>query len=96
MLLFCTNCIQWLICGWFNEVTTQSYQLLKAIIGLILVVFLQNPNIHPISTWIMLFEDLFIGGISAIFEARYPGIVIQAVGATFVTFAVCLDYINLK
>jgi uncharacterized YccA/Bax inhibitor family protein len=24
------------------------------------------------------------------FEAKYPGIVIQAVGATFVTFAVCL------
>jgi uncharacterized YccA/Bax inhibitor family protein len=37
-----------------------------------------------------LFEGLFIGGISAIFETMYPGIVIQAVGATLVTFAVCL------
>lgn len=36
-----------------------------------------------------IFEGLFIGGISAIFEAMYPGIVIQAVGATFVTFIVC-------
>jgi len=35
-------------------------------------------------------EGLFIGGISAIFEVQYPGIVIQAVGATFVTFGVCL------
>lgn len=36
------------------------------------------------------FEGLFIGGISAYFEAYYyPGIVIQAVGATFVTFLVC-------
>lgn len=36
-----------------------------------------------------LFEGLFIGGISAIFEAMYPGIVIQAVSCTFVTFLVC-------
>jgi uncharacterized YccA/Bax inhibitor family protein len=28
-------------------------------------------------------EGLFLGGISAFFEARYPGIVIQAVGLTF-------------
>jgi hypothetical protein len=32
-----------------------------------------------------LFEGLFIGGISAIFEVKHPGIVIRAVGATFVT-----------
>jgi len=32
---------------------------------------------------------LFIGGISSIFEVMYPGIVIQAVGATFVTFIIC-------
>jgi len=37
-----------------------------------------------------LFEGLFIGAVSAIFEAMYPGIVIQAVGATFVTFLICL------
>jgi len=30
-------------------------------------------------------EGLFIGGISAFFEMRYPGIVIQAVGLTFGT-----------
>ncbi len=30
-----------------------------------------------------LFEGLFLGGISAVFEANYPGIVIQAVGLTF-------------
>jgi uncharacterized YccA/Bax inhibitor family protein len=32
-----------------------------------------------------LLEGLFLGGISAIFEAQYPGIVIQAVGLTFGT-----------
>lgn len=35
------------------------------------------------------FEGLAIGGISAIFEMRYPGIVIQAVGLTFGTM-ICL------
>ncbi len=43
-----------------------------------------------------LFEGLFIGAVSAIFEAQYPGIVIQAVGATFVTFAVCLALYRFK
>lgn len=32
-------------------------------------------------------EGLFLGGISAIFEAQYPGIVIQATGLTFGTLA---------
>lgn len=41
-------------------------------------------------------EGLFIGGISAIFEVQYPGIVIQAVGATFVTFGVCLALYRLR
>jgi len=36
------------------------------------------------------FEGVFLGGISAYFEAAYPGIVIQAVLATVVTFAVTL------
>jgi len=36
-----------------------------------------------------LLEGLFLGGISAIFEARFPGIVIQAVGLTFGTL-LCL------
>ena len=30
-------------------------------------------------------EGLFLGGLSAIFEVQYPGIVIQAVGLTFAT-----------
>ncbi len=40
-----------------------------------------------------LFEGLFLGGISAVFEARYPGIVIQAVSLTFgVMFAMLFAY----
>lgn len=37
-----------------------------------------------------LLEGLFIGSISAVFEARYPGIVFQAVGLTFGTLAAML------
>lgn len=36
------------------------------------------------------FEGLFLGGISQFFEAAYPGIVVQAVIATFATFAATL------
>ena len=32
-------------------------------------------------------EGLFLGGLSAVFEAQYPGIVIQATGLTFGTLA---------
>jgi len=40
-----------------------------------------------------LLEGLFLGGISAIFEARFPGIVIQAVALTFGTlFALLFAY----
>lgn len=37
-----------------------------------------------------LLEGLFIGSISAVFESRYPGIVIQATGLTFGTLAALL------
>ncbi len=40
-----------------------------------------------------LLEGLFLGGLSAIFEANYPGIVMQAVALTFGTlFALLLAY----
>lgn len=69
-----------------------------AIVGLILVVISAfKPQYSPyLAPGYALFEGLFIGGISAIFEAKYPGIVIQAVGATFVTFAVCLGLYKFK
>jgi uncharacterized YccA/Bax inhibitor family protein len=43
-----------------------------------------------------LFVGLFIGVVSAIFEAKYPGVVTQAVAATLVTFAVCLGLYKYK
>lgn len=69
-----------------------------AIIGLILVIISAfKPQYSGyLAPAYALFEGLFIGGISAIFEAQYPGIVIQAVGATFVTFMVCLGLYKFK
>ncbi|MEL1241258.1 Bax inhibitor-1/YccA family protein [Flavobacterium flavipallidum] len=63
-----------------------------AIIGFILVLIsVFKPQYSGyLAPGYAVFEGLFIGGLSAIFEVRYPGIVIQAVGATFATFAVCL------
>ncbi|WP_293892108.1 Bax inhibitor-1/YccA family protein [Flavobacterium sp.] len=62
-----------------------------AIVGFILVLIATfKPQYSGfLAPGYSIFEGLFIGGISAIFEAMYPGIVIQAVSCTFVTFMVC-------
>nr|WP_315252347.1 Bax inhibitor-1/YccA family protein [uncultured Flavobacterium sp.] len=69
-----------------------------AVVGLILVLIASfKPEYSPyLAPGYALFEGLFIGGISVIFEAMYPGIVTQAVGATFVTFGVCLGLYKYK
>jgi uncharacterized YccA/Bax inhibitor family protein len=61
-----------------------------AIVGLILVIIAAfKPEASPyLAPGYALFEGLFIGGISIIFDSMYPGIVTQAVGATFVTVKV--------
>jgi uncharacterized YccA/Bax inhibitor family protein len=41
-------------------------------------------------------EGLFVGGISAVFEQRYPGIAIQAVGLTFGVLTVLLIAYRLR
>lgn len=63
-----------------------------AIVGLIAVLVATfKPHLSPyLAPGYALFEGLFIGGISNFFDEMYPGIVIQAVGATFVTFFICL------
>ncbi|WP_445147008.1 Bax inhibitor-1/YccA family protein [Dyella sp. Tek66A03] len=63
-----------------------------AILGLILALVTAfkktwSPVTAPIYA---LAEGVFIGALSAMFETRYPGIVIQAVGLTFGTMAALL------
>ncbi|MGL2992676.1 Bax inhibitor-1/YccA family protein [Flavobacterium sp. TSSA_36] len=90
LLLTASATITWWMA--FNEMNPMVPTIGGAIVGLILVMIAAfKPHLSPyLAPGYAVFEGLFIGGISAIFEAKYPGIVTQAVGATFVTFAVCL------
>jgi uncharacterized YccA/Bax inhibitor family protein len=60
-----------------------------AVLGLVtaLVICFKNTWAPALAPVYALAEGLFLGGVSASFEAQYPGIVIQAVGGTFGTLA---------
>ena len=63
--------------------------LVGGLIAALVTVF--KPTAAPITTPLYAaFEGLLLGGLSLVFEARYPGIVINAVGLTFGTLAVLL------
>lgn len=96
LLLTAASMVTWWMT--FNGMNPIVPTIGGAIIGLILVVIATfKPQASGyLAPGYAIFEGLFIGGISAIFEAKYPGIVIQAVGATFVTFAVCLGLYKYK
>jgi len=53
-----------------------------------------KKNLSPITAPIYaVLEGLFLGSLSALFESRFPGIVVQAVGLTFGTlFALLMAY----
>lgn len=53
------------------------------------------PRIAPYTApFYAIFQGLLLGSLSAIFELRYPGIVMQAVGVTLaVAVAMCLAYV---
>ena len=96
MLVTASSLFTWWLT--FTGYNTVPLMIGGAIAGLILVLIAAFRPQHSgvLAPGYALFEGLFIGGISAIFEVQYPGIVIQAVGATFVTFAVCLGLYKYK
>ncbi len=78
-----------------NPAAVMPWMIGGAIGGLVVaLITIFKKTAAPITAPIYaLLEGLFIGGISSIFEARYPGIVIQAVGLTFGTlFALLFAY----
>jgi uncharacterized YccA/Bax inhibitor family protein len=78
-----------------NSAVVMPWMIGGAIGGFIVaLITVFKKTAAPITTPIYaLLEGLFIGGISSIFEAQYPGIVIQAVGLTFGTlFALLFAY----
>ncbi|AWG24344.1 Bax inhibitor-1/YccA family membrane protein [Flavobacterium kingsejongi] len=88
-LLIATACVTWYMT--ITGLNAIIPMVGGAIVGLILVVVASfKPHLSGyLAPGYALFEGLFIGGISAFFELSYPGIVVQAVGATFITFIVC-------
>ena len=89
LLLVTSAAITWMM--FFSGYNPLVFTIGGAVVGLILVVISAfKPHLSPyLAPGYAVFEGLFIGGISAIFESMYPGIVIQAVSCTFVTFMVC-------
>ena len=80
---------------WYMAFTGQNplgLTIAGAVIGMILVIAasFSPKNSRYLAPGYAVFEGLFIGGISALFEVRYPGLVIKAVASTMVTFGVCL------
>lgn len=63
--------------------------LLGGLVAALVTIFKKTwaPVTAPIYA---LLEGLALGGISAVFEARFPGVVLQAVGLTFGTLAALL------
>lgn len=96
LLLISTALVTWNLA--FNGYNPMLLTIGGAVIGLILVLVSSfKPHLSGyLAPAYALFEGLFIGGISAIFEAMYPGLVIQAVGGTFVTFVVCFALYKYK
>ena len=93
--------VSWWLVG--NGYNPMIFTLGGGIIGFVLVLvasFKPTTSAYTAPAY-ALFEGLFIGGLSAVFEAMYPGLVIQAVSATFVTFLVCFglykyQIVNIK
>ncbi|MDQ7785488.1 MAG: Bax inhibitor-1/YccA family protein [Desulfomonilaceae bacterium] len=75
-----------------DPASVMPWVIVGAVGGLIVaLVTVFKPAWSPITASLYaLLEGLFIGGISAILESQYPGIVFQAVGLTFGTLAVLL------
>jgi uncharacterized YccA/Bax inhibitor family protein len=89
ILLVASAAITWTMS--FNGQNPMIIAIGGAIVGFVLVLIATfKPQYSTfLAPGYAIFEGLFIGGISAIFEVMYPGIVIQAVSCTFVTFMVC-------
>ena len=60
-----------------------------AIVSFLMIMFVRK-TIKVMAPIYALSEGLVLGGLSVMFETQYPGIVVQAVGSTFMAFFVML------
>lgn len=80
------------VVGWATAESMPSVWIGAAFVGFILAlvnIFKREPSPALILAYAAV-QGVFLGGISYFYEARYPGIVIQAVVATLVVVAVTL------
>ncbi|AWH84281.1 hypothetical protein HYN59_03745 [Flavobacterium album] len=82
----------------YNGMNPFGLMITGAIAGFIVVLIAAfKPKYSPyLAPAYAVLEGLFIGGLSAFIEVMYPGVAIQAVGATFVTFIVCFALYRFK
>lgn len=76
------------VVGWMNPILATPAAIIGLVLGLVNA-FKKQPSPLLITLYAAA-QGLFIGGISAIFEGIYPGIVVQAVLATASVFVVTL------
>jgi uncharacterized YccA/Bax inhibitor family protein len=76
----------------WNRANPQPFVLIGLVGGLVtaLVTIFKNTAAPVTTPLYAAFEGLLLGGVSFMFEARYPGIVVNAVALTFGTLAVLL------
>jgi len=76
----------------WNSANPQPFILIGLVGGLVtaLVTVFKNTAAPVTTPLYAAFEGLLLGGVSLMFETRYPGIVINAVALTFGTLAVLL------
>lgn len=94
-LCVATASVSWSRFAAGDSAAVGGFMLIGAIGGLIAaLVTIFKKTAAPVSAPVYaLFEGLMLGGLSATLEARFPGIVIQAVGLTFGTlFGLLLAY----
>lgn len=88
MLLPAAITWNWAALQYMDRVTTMSW--IGAITGFVIVLVLAfKPKLSPyLAPLYAVAEGMFIGGVSAVLEMSFKGIVIQAVAATFAVCAV--------
>lgn len=74
--------------GWFMPVLALPAAIVGLVLGLVNA-FKKEPSV-PLIVLYAVFQGVFLGGISGVFEGQWPGIVSQAVIGTLVVFAVVL------
>lgn len=82
------------VVGWFVPALAFPAMLIALVLGLVNA-FKKEPS-KPLIIGYAVVEGVFLGGISAIFEAQFSGIVLQAVLATLCVFGVMLALFKFK